>query len=165
MATSTTSAAAVGRATIDAFNAHDTSAMRAIWGDGMTERFPDATVVGPDALAAYFQGLFDAMPDVRMELRGVVEDGEDVLLRWTLTGTHTGAPFQGINPTGKRIELDGMDHMTIRDGRLVANFVVFDRMQFGQQLGMLPADGSRQERAMKAAFNAGTALKQRLRRH
>jgi steroid delta-isomerase-like uncharacterized protein len=164
MATSTTSSAAVARATIDALNAHDVTAMRAIWADDVTERFPEATVTGADALAAYFQGLFDAIPDVRMEIRGIAEDGEDVLLRWHLTGTHTGAAFQGVNPTGKSLAIDGMDQMTIRDGRLAANFVVFDRMQFGQQLGMLPPDGSGQEKAMKAAFNARTALRKRFAR-
>lgn len=162
MASSTTSAADVARATLDALNAHDIDSMRACWSESITERMPDGTVSGADALAAYFQGLVDALPDVSMRYEAVVEDGETVLLRWHLTGTHTGAPFQGIAPTGKAVALDGMDHMTIRDGKLVENFVVFDRMQFAQQLGMMPPDGSGPEKAMKAAFNARTALMRRL---
>ena len=164
MATSTTSPGAVARAVIDAFNAHDVSAFREVWADGVTERFPDAAVTGKDQLAAYFGELFAAVPDVRMEIVSMAEEGETVFLRWKLTGTHTGGAFQGVHPTGKSVALDGIDEMTIRDGRMHANFVVFDRMQFGQQLGLLPPDGSGQEKAMKAAFNARMALKKRLAR-
>ena len=164
MATSTTSPAAVAQAVFDAFNAHDIDAFRAIWADDVTERFPDGSVTGKDALGAYMQELFAALPDVRMEIVAMAEAGTDVFVQWKLTGTHTGAAFQGINTTGKSLALDGFDRITVRDGRMASNFVVFDRMQFGQQLGMLPADGSGQERAMKAAFNAAGALKQRLAR-
>lgn len=162
MATTSTSSTAVAEAVFSAFNAHDTGAQRKVWGPGVSERFPEATVSGADDLAAYFQELFDALPDVRMETLAIVEDGETVLVRWRLTGTHTGAPFQGINVTGKAVELDGFDQMTVRDGKLQQNFVVFDRMQFAQQLGLMPPDGSAPDRALKAAFNAGTSLKARI---
>ena len=160
MATTTTSAAAVARAVFDAFNAHDATALRKLWADDVTERFPDATITGPDALAAYFQELWAGLPDVRLEPVAIVEDGEDVLVRWHLTATHAGT-FQGVKPTGKALTADGFDHMTIRDGKMAANFVVFDRQGLAQQLGLLPSDGSAQERVMKAAFNARTALKER----
>lgn len=164
MATSTTSPAAIAHAVFDAFNAHDIDAFRAVWADDVVERFPDGSVTGKEALAAYMQELFAALPDARMELVSVAEAGQEVFIQWKLTGTHTGAAFQGIATTGKSLALDGFDRITVRDGRMASNFVVFDRMQFGQQLGMLPADGSGQEKAMKAAFNAATALKQRLAR-
>ncbi len=57
-----------------------------------------------------------------------------------------------------------MDHFVVRDGTVASNFVVFDQMQFARQIGMLPADGSAADRAMKAAFNAKTRLLARLRR-
>jgi predicted ester cyclase len=99
-----------------------------------------------------------------MEVVKIVEHGDDVLAHWQLTGTHSGGPFQGIAPTGKRIVLDGMDHFVIRDGVVATNFVVFDQMQFARAIGMLPPDGSRADRAMKAAFNARSRLVSRLRR-
>ncbi|MEJ7893897.1 MAG: ester cyclase [Solirubrobacteraceae bacterium] len=162
MDTDTTSVSETARAVLGAFNSHDTANMRTLWTDDVAERFPDGTVSGPAALTEYFDGLFTAVPDVRMDVISVAEDGDTAFVRWHLTGTHTGGGFQGLRPTGKRLEIDGFDQMTIRDGKLAANFVVFDRMQFGQQLGMLPPDGSAPERGMKAAFNAGTALKAKI---
>ena len=140
-----------------AINAHDTNALREIWAEGVEERFPDKTCRGKDELAAYFQGLFAAMSDVHMEKVASVEEGETVFVRWVMTGTHDGV-FDGIDPTGKAITLDGLDQITFRDGRMVSNFVVFDQMDVGRQLGLLPPDGSAPDRALKAAFNAKTKV-------
>jgi steroid delta-isomerase-like uncharacterized protein len=140
-----------------AINAHDTDALRELWADDVEERFPDKTCRGKDELAAYFQGLFAAMSDVRMTKVASVEEGETVFARWTLTGTHDGV-FNGIDPTGKAVTLDGMDEITFRDGKMTSNFVVFDQMDVGRQLGLLPPDGSPPDRALKAAFNAKTKV-------
>lgn len=163
-ATGTQTNTEIVRATIDAINAHDIVALRGFWTAATVERFPDQTYHGPDELAAYFQGLFDALPDLRLEILASAENGETVFLHWRATGTHTGGPFIGINPTGKALAVDGMDQFTIRDGKIAANFVVFDQMEFGRQLGLLPSDGSAADRALKAAFNGGLALKARLSR-
>ena len=147
----------------DALNAHDTAALREVWGPDVTERFPDKTCHGPDELAEHFRGLFAAMPDFHMEAVSHVEDGERVFVRWVLTGHHTGGPFSGIERTGASIRLDGMDEFTIRDGKVAANFVVFDQMDVGRQLGLLPPDGSAPDRALKAAFNAKTKVTEAIR--
>jgi steroid delta-isomerase-like uncharacterized protein len=143
---------------LDAINAHDTGALRALWPPEMTERFPDQTLHGPDELAAYFEGLFAALPDFHMEVVRTAEEGDSVFVRWRLTGTHTGGAFSGIETTGKRIEVDGMDHFTVQDGKVVSNFVVFDQMEVARGLGLLPPDGSTADRALKSAFNAKTRI-------
>ena len=147
---------------LDAINAHDLDALRGIWADDVEERFPDKTCRGKEELSAHFKGLFAALPDFRMELVSAVEQGETVFARWKLTGTHEGV-FNGIDPTGRAISLDGMDQFTFRDGRMAANFVVFDQMEVGRQLGLLPPDGSPPDRALKAAFNAKTKIAEALR--
>ena len=145
-----------------AINAHDVDALRGIWADDVEERFPDKTCRGKEELSAHFKGLFAALPDFRMELVSSVEEGETVFARWKLTGTHRGV-FNGIDPTGRAISLDGMDQFTFRDGRMAANFVVFDQMEVGRQLGLLPPDGSPPDRALKAAFNAKTKIAEAIR--
>jgi steroid delta-isomerase-like uncharacterized protein len=146
-----------------AIDAHDVEALRGLWADDVEERFPDKTCRGKEELSAHFKGLFAALPDFRMEVLHTVEDGETVFARWKLTGTHTGAQFNGIDTTGKAISLDGMDQFTIRDGRMASNFVIFDQMEVGRQLGLLPPDGSQADRALKAAFNAKTKIAEAIR--
>lgn len=140
-----------------AINAHDVEALRAIWADDVEERFPDKTCRGKSELAAYFKELFAALPDLHMEPVSSVEEGETVFARWRLTGTHKGV-FSGIDPTGRQITLDGFDEVKFRDGKMVSNFVVFDQMEVGRQLGLLPPDGSPPDRALKAVFNAKTKV-------
>jgi hypothetical protein len=97
-----------------------------------------------------------------MEVVSIAADGDDVFVHWHLTGTHTG-PLLGIEPTGKPLAVDGMDHFVVRDGKVVSNFVIFDQMQYARQIGMMPPDGSSADKAVKTAFNLRTKLVQRVR--
>jgi len=151
------------RWTFEVLDAHDVSALRTMWTDATVERFPSSAVHGADDMAAYFEDLFAALPDLRMRVVALAENGEDVFVHWHMTGTHTGEPFEGLEATGRALAIDGMDHFVIRDGTIATNFVIFDQMQFARQIGLLPPDGSRADRATKAAFNAKTRLLARAR--
>lgn len=61
------------------------------------------------------------------------------------------------------MELTGTDCFTFR-GRLISrNAAAFDQMEFARQIGLLPAEDSIPERALRAAFNLRTHLVKRLR--
>ena len=142
----------------DQLNTHDVSELKQrAWTPEPLERFPDRTCRGSDEIAAYFEEVFAGMPDFHMEVRNVAAQGEDVYVHWHLTGTHQG-PLQGIAPTGRRLEIDGIDHFVMRDGKVISNFVVFDQMQYARGIGMMPPDGSAGDKALKGAFNAKTAV-------
>ena len=143
-------------------NEHQVEPLFGFWTAQTVERFPDATCVGEREIGDYFLAVFAAVPDAHIEILTLAEQGEDVFVHWKLTGTHQGT-FNGIAPTGCAIALDGIDHFVVRDGVVVSNFVVFDQMQFARAIALLPADGSRQDRALKAAFNVKTKLAQRVR--
>jgi predicted ester cyclase len=139
-------------------NRHDVSPLvRHLWTPETEIRFPDATVRGPDESAAYFAGQFAALTDWHMEVIAVAGEGEDVFLHWRLTGTHTGTMF-GVEATGKPIAVDGIDHFVLRDGKVVSVFVGTDAMAFARQMGIMPADGSWPDQALKAAFNTKTKI-------
>ncbi len=76
-----------------------------------------------------------------------------------MTGTFTGAPFQGIEPTGRTVQLRGVDLIEIADGKNVTNTAYYDGMAFARGAGMLPPQDSGAERAMKSALNAATKLR------
>ena len=103
------------------------------------------------------------MPDWKIEIVGLAEQGEDVFVQWYMTGTHAG-PLTGVAPTGKALAIDGIDHFVVRDSKIVSNFVVVDQLQYARQIGMMPPDGSGADRAMKSVFNARTKLAEKLKR-
>jgi steroid delta-isomerase-like uncharacterized protein len=145
---------ALVRWAVDVVNSHDAEALRQVYGPSVYARFPTRTVRGPDAYVAWWRGVFTAVPDVVLTIQSMAENDEgEVFLHWRLTGHHTGGEWEGIAPSGASIDLDGMDHFTIADGRVASNFVVFDQMQFARQIGLLPADGSRLDAGLKWAYN------------
>jgi steroid delta-isomerase-like uncharacterized protein len=146
----------------DQLNRHDVTPLKAFWDDTTLERFPDQTCRGADEIAAYFENVFAGVPDFRMEIRSLVAEGDDVFVQWHMTGTHSG-PLFGVVPTGKPLAVDGIDHFVVRDGRVVSNFVVFDQMQFAQQIGLMPPADSAGEKGLKALFNARTKVLQKVR--
>ena len=147
----------------ETINKRDTSVLKQVWTAETVERFPDRTCRGADEIAAYFDEAFAAMPDWHMKVVSIAAEGDDVFVHWHLTGTHTG-PLLGIEPTGKALAVDGMDHFVVRDGKVVSNFVIFDQMQYARQIGMMPPDGSAADKGLKRAFNLRTKLAQRLAR-
>lgn len=94
----------------------------------------------------------------------MVEDGlGQVVVQWWGGGTFTGSPFQGINATGRRIEIRGCDVIRLAsDGRVVSNTVYYDGAAFARQIGMLPMMGSRADRLVTRGFNAFTGLRRRI---
>jgi steroid delta-isomerase-like uncharacterized protein len=151
------------RWSFDVINKHDVEPLRQFWTADTVERFPDRTCRGTDEIAAYFNATFAAVRDFKLEIVAIAGEGDDVFVRWHMTGTHEGE-LLGIAPTGKSLSIDGVDHFVIRDGKVASNFVVIDQLQYARQIGMMPADGSAADRAMKAAFNVRTGIAAKLKR-
>jgi steroid delta-isomerase-like uncharacterized protein len=150
------------------FDERDLSDPYALWSDESVDHFLAAgqSVRGAPALAEWFAALFAAVPDWRLEIDNVVDDGADqVVVQWTGTGTFSGSPFLGLEATGRRIEVHGCDVIRLdAQGRVGTNTVYYDGALFARQVGMLPATGSRTDRAMTEAFNALTRLRRKLAR-
>ncbi|MBA2597454.1 MAG: ester cyclase [Chloroflexia bacterium] len=81
----------------------------------------------------------DAFADLHFEIEEMIAEGDTVVARWTLTGTHRG-PFLGIAPTGRTIRVGGMSLDHLQDGILVAGFDGWDNLGLRQQLGVIPSD-------------------------
>jgi steroid delta-isomerase-like uncharacterized protein len=116
-----------------------------------------------EAVVDWFRRFFDAVPDLHMEVDDVVVAGEPgrerVTVRWHITGTFSGAPYLGIEPTGRRIDIRGMDLVDIQDGRVAGNHIYYDQLTFARQIGMLPPEGSPPDRLMTALFNFVTRVR------
>ena len=149
------------------FDRRDPDALRPFWTEESVDHFLALGIDarGPDALAAFFKEFLAAVPDVRMTIENVVEDERQAVVQWTMTGTFDGGPFQGIEPTGRRISMRGCDVIRMTDdGKLDTNTIYYDGAEFARQIGMLPPRGSAPDKAMLAAFNARVRLARRLRR-
>jgi predicted ester cyclase len=83
--------------------------------------------VTPDAVATdirphertYWESARAAFPDMKFAVNLLIESGDLVVSNWTLTGTHTGAPFFGVAPSGQPVTINGTAILRMRDGQVV----------------------------------------------
>lgn len=72
-----------------------------------------------------------------------------VLLPYRMSGTATGPwVFLDMAPTGRRFEIEGIDSWEMRDGLIAHYATFFDGLDMSRQLGVLPPEGSRGDRAI-----------------
>jgi steroid delta-isomerase-like uncharacterized protein len=142
--------------------ARDPDAMVQFWADdGIDDLVPVGIFRGPAEIRAFFAGMFAAFPDIEFVVERTTATAGVVAVQWRARGTFRGAPFQGIEPTGKRIEVRGCDCVEVEDGKIVRNTAYYDGAAFARGLGLLPQRDSGGERAMLAAFNAVTKVRSR----
>jgi steroid delta-isomerase-like uncharacterized protein len=148
------------------FEERDLSDPYRFWTDATVDHFVAAgiSVRGAHALTEWFRDLFAAVPDWHVDIENTFDDGDrQVVVQWRGGGTFTGAPFLGIEPTGRTVDLKAVDVFRFdENGKVETNTVYYDGAEFARQVGMLPPRDSAVDRGMLAAFNAGTRLKRRL---
>jgi steroid delta-isomerase-like uncharacterized protein len=84
----------------------------------------------------FLRAMRVAFPDWRIAVRDIVADDGRVAVRWSGSATHEGS-FRGIEPTGRRIEVSGINFYAIEDGRISAEWEQMDSLGMLQQLGRL----------------------------
>jgi steroid delta-isomerase-like uncharacterized protein len=137
--------------------------MLAHWSEeGVVDLVPLGILRGREQIGAFFRELFAAFPDLETTVTRVAAGQSEVAVEWRMSATFTGEPFQGIEATGRPIELRGIDLIEIEDGKNVTNTAYYDGMAFAREIGLLPAQDSGAERAMKGAVNAVTKARRAL---
>jgi steroid delta-isomerase-like uncharacterized protein len=164
--TETTRASLLMQEAFAAIDTKDLDRLAAVWDDRTTDDFIalGTIVTGETALRAFFGELFAAFPDLQMTVEAVHDvDERTAIGQWRMVGDFTGGPFGGIEPTGRRVDVRGIDVMRFEDGKLRHNDVYYDGLSFARQIGLLPATDSKADHAMVAGFNALTRAKVALR--
>jgi glyoxylase-like metal-dependent hydrolase (beta-lactamase superfamily II)/predicted ester cyclase len=157
----------VARRYFAAVAARDVDAMVACWRDGGLDRLHgQADLVAPDGVRTWFEELFAAVPDATMNVISTTTEDDRCAVRWRLTGTFAGpGSFQGLAPTGARLDFEGCDVVQVAGGLVVANEAYVDGMTIARQLGALPPRDSGAERGLTAVTNLRTRMARRLAAH
>lgn len=90
---------------------------------------------GMQGILSYVAEVRTGFPDFKLEVNTAVRDGDKLAAEWTGTGTHQGE-FQGIAPTGRRIQISGMAINRVENGQIAEERIYFDRLGLFEQLGV-----------------------------
>ena len=72
---------------------------------------------GADGMWNTFNAILrPAFPDLTVEIHDQIAEGDKVTTRKSIVGTHNGN-LMGIPPTGKRIKIDVIDVVELKDGK------------------------------------------------
>jgi predicted ester cyclase len=145
----------------EAMGRQDLDAALAQWEPGGIERIVGGPeLVAPGDIRDYFGALFAAFPDFAFEILETAAEENRVAVRWRAPGTFAGpGRFQGFEPNGAQILIEGCDLVTVSGDRITHNDAYLDSGEVARQLGFLPATGSGAEAALTKLANAGTKVK------
>ena len=104
---------------------------------------------GVEEVKDFMRSAWVAFPDLRSTPGPMwLDPHEDSLAwAWRMEGTHSG-PLEppGFAPTGRRIDVDGVNVWDFADGRIDRYRAYYDMALVARQLGVMPPPGSRFER-------------------
>jgi steroid delta-isomerase-like uncharacterized protein len=122
---------------VEAWNAHDTDAVVEMFADGGT--YLDPTLSEPltgEAIGENAADLWRTFPDLSFDVERLTStDDGAVLLQWTMRGTQEG-PLGDLPPTGKTVELPGVDVIKVEEDGIVSVRGYFDGGTMMRQLGL-----------------------------
>jgi steroid delta-isomerase-like uncharacterized protein len=91
---------------------------------------------GAQALKRVWTVLLRAFPDLRVSVEDVIAEGDKVVARNTVTGTHRGE-YRGLPPTGASVRYDEIFVLRFTDGRIAEIWGVVDVLSQLRQLGVV----------------------------
>lgn len=113
---------------------------------GNWQQGSERIVQGKKTLTDNLEDIFRTFPDWKMEIIDMVAEGESVVVRCKVSGTHEGVGAKringgflaGVGPSHKRFVVQHMHWYKLRDGKIVDHYASRDDLGMTQQLGFLP---------------------------
>ena len=127
---------------VELYNAGDLDGVMDLYAEDSIQRMPDGRFEGRSAIRERLALELSGFSDLAHRVVSYVEGDDAFADEWVFVGTHTGPAVlpdgTEIPATGKRIEIEGMEVVVIRDGKIVANNLYYDNLAVAAQLGLLP---------------------------
>ena len=99
------------------------------------------TPEGREALKAGKLAAMRLMPDLTFTIEEMIAEGDTVVFRWTLAGTHVNdipTPLGVAKATGKKVVHRGFSLHHLKDGKIIDDLYGSNLLDYYAQLGVLP---------------------------
>lgn len=100
---------------------------------------PDQDIRGFEEAGRFLSVYKTAFPDLLATVEDAIAEGDKVVTRWKVRGTHQGEIEEFGPPTGRQIQIEGITIHRIEGGKIVEEWERYDNLGVMQQLGIVPA--------------------------
>jgi steroid delta-isomerase-like uncharacterized protein len=125
----------------DAWNAHDLDTIMSMHAPDMVfENHTAGESAEGEAAREHIGKIFETWPDINFSTRRLYARDGLIVQEWTATATHANTMRRGdlvAEPTGKKIEWNGMDVIPFENGLVKRKDVYSDSVSILRQLGLL----------------------------
>ena len=122
--------------------------------DDVIAHEPDGDVRGIEEFKRYPAAYLAAFPDTSATIEDVIAEGDKVVSRYMVRGTHTGTAEEYGRPTGQQIVMEGITLYRFSAGKLAEMWDRYDNLAVMQQLGLM----SKAEPPIRASVRDGDSL-------
>jgi predicted ester cyclase len=95
--------------------------------------FPPNLPTNKEGFKQFIYLLWKAFPDIRIMFEDIIIEGNKVVCRYNLAGTHKGE-FMDLQPTNKPFRVNGMTVFAFRDAKVIDRWNLVDMMLLMEQL-------------------------------
>ena len=110
---------------------YEVNAADAVWHQ------PDQDLQGLEEVKRRLARPFEAFPDLNVSVENAIAEGDKLVIRYTIRGTHQGETEEFGPPTQKRMELKGITMHRFEGGKIVEEWERYDNLGMMQQLGVV----------------------------
>jgi steroid delta-isomerase-like uncharacterized protein len=125
----------------EAWNAHDLDAIMAMHAPDMVfENHTAGESASGEEARAHIGAIFETWPDIEFTTRRLYVREDLVVQEWTARATHAQTMRRGdlvAEPTGRRVEWNGLDVIPFEDGLVKRKDVYSDSVSILRQVGLL----------------------------
>jgi steroid delta-isomerase-like uncharacterized protein len=104
-----------------------------------THALGDPTVAGgatgPSAYRRQVERFLNGLPDLHFDAHETISEGDQLVVHWTITGTHRGE-FLGVPATNRKVSFSGITINQIRNGKIIESTVIWDGLGLLEQFGV-----------------------------
>ncbi len=109
---------------------------------------PGGDMVGIDHFKQFHGEFLSAFPDLRVDMEDIMADGDKTVVRWLLTGTHSGDGL-GLEPTNRPVSIRGTSWLRFQGDKLMEGWDCWNQEGLFQQLREGSDDRREQDRGKR----------------
>jgi steroid delta-isomerase-like uncharacterized protein len=128
-----------------AWDAHDVEAAASLVAENIVNHAAIPEAQGRAGFRVIMQKLLKAFPDMKHDFQDVIVSEDKIVVRMTVSGTHTGnLDFvkRPLAATGKRFATSHIHIFRVENGKLAEHWAERDALGQLKQLGLLPGSAS-----------------------